>query len=1191
MKLSTIILLVCCMHVSASIYSQTITYTCRNESLQNVFKAIKQQTGYVVFYDQNALDSLGGITIDAKDQPLGNFIKDALTGLPLSYAFEDKTIVVSKKPYVSQLLEQVTKLALAANVTDENGFPIVHASVLLKPVNKAATTDGVGHVTFDDLEPGEYTLEITHISFGKLERKVKLNTSQQFKIVMHTQRHDLGTVNVAAPASNGYQKIERTAATGSYTVITSREIEENPSINIMERLEGKIPGVHFDIANNKIQIRGDNNFFPGGSTPLIVIDGFPAIEQNLANYPGSPLSGAIPYNGRAAFSAPITNSTILSIFNPADIQSITFLKDAAAAAIWGDRAANGVIVIETKKGQRGKTAINLSSTVDVSSMPDMHNLNMMNSRQYIDLEKELWNDNFFNGGDPTTYWRYSNVSPVLTAFYAQQRGELTQAQVDQQLEQLSEVNNLGQLRKYLMQRAVNQQHNLSLSGGTDNTSYYVSGNYSSNTPVFKNNTSKTYSVTANINNEFLNRRLSFSTGINLSYGDRSVNNAATEAMSPGSFGLRPYELLVDANGNPISRYVLFTPHVTDSLTKLGYLPWNYNSFDELHSTSIYKTNNTRLTEQIRGKVTDWLTLEASGMYQKNNYNMINDEPKNSYAVKDMINTGTVIVNGKPVYGVPPGDIVYTNNTVSDDYSVRGQFSIDKRFTMKHHVSMIGGSEIRQSEALGYGDVRYGFDPDSYLSATVNPTTPYKNIYGSTSIIGFTNTSLITTKSRYLSYFGNASYSYDDKYIVSGSLRFDDHNLIGIERRKRAIPLWSGGVRWDMTREHFMENVRAVNNLSLRASLGTGGNIPTGSSPYPLIAISAPDPTSAPQAPATVNAAGNPGLTWETTRTLNFGLDGMFFANRLSVNLDVYKKYSYNILSSQPINSTYGWNSLEYNTADMRSHGIELGLSGDIVRTKDWNWGMSFTYTHNNSRITDTRFPLSAVPESLSTFPVTGAPVDALWLYKWAGLDNQGQTQLYDAQGKIVASTDDSQMKPEDKMNVGHSTPSSYGGLSTNLRYKQFTFTLQASYNLAFKVLKNDVTPDMYPAYGSAPAFMPTSHALANRWRQPGDEAHTNVPGIQYASTTSLQRYIESTANVIDGDNARLQLMALSYSLPNSVLNKLRVMKAVTFRASASNLGLIWKKNKEGIDPDYMFAGSYAGWPPTKNYSFNINVTF
>lgn len=1193
MKLSTIIMLACCLQISARTFSQTITYASRSTSLPNIFKAIKQQTGYVVFYDQNIVDQ-HPIAIEATNEPLESFIRKALKGTALVYDIQDKTIVISRKGSMVQVMDDVQQAAaypqpIIGKVQDDMGRGIAHATVTLQPSGQTTMTNTDGAFTFPQLKPGKYIITVTHVAYNKVEKRVKMeNDPLEVTVTVYLAENQLSGINVMP--NTGYQKLDRTKATGAFTVVTANEIAENPSLNLTDILATRgVPGVRFDVANNKIQIRGDNNFSAGGATPLIVVDGFPAVEQNLANFPGSQSTGSAVPGGKSQI--PVNNSTILSIFNPNDIESITFLKDAAAASIWGNRAANGVIVIETKKGRRGRTVINLNSTVTVAGDPNMKNVDMMNSRQYVDYEKELW-DNGYYVTDPSTYYRYSNVSDAITAMFAQQSGKISQAELDKTLEQLSSRNNLGQIQRYLLQKAITQQYNLSLSGGTDASTFYISGNYTSNKPVFRENTSTAYNIAGNLTNNFFDRRLTFTTGFNMQYTDRQVNGAAQDALSSTANGLRPYDMLVDDNGNPINRSILFTPHVIDSLTTLGYLPWYYNSFNELQSSNYFSTTATRLTEQIRGKITNWLTVSASGMYQRNMTDMSNLQKLNSYNTLNLVNTGTSFKNGRVTYGVPYGGVLYTGHQVNNDYSIRGQFDLDKGWNAnKHHVNMIGGAEIRQTTSSGYSQAHYGFDEDTYSSVPVNPTATYTTIYGYPTSIGSTSTSLSVGRYRFLSYFSNASYAFLGKYFVTGSVRFDDHNLVGVERRKRATPLWSTGVRWNIKDEKFLRMVSWLDNLDIRGSIGTGGTIPATASPFAIINITAPNPPTQPVPGALLVNPANPDLTWATTRTLNFGIDASLFKGRLGVNADVFHKKTYNMITSLPINPTYGFTQRDVNAANMTGHGVELGLTVTPIRNSNWTWTSILNFSYNTTRITDTRFPKTITSSSGIPVVITGYPVDNLFLYRFAGLDDQGQTQIYDAQHNVLSYKDNTSLKPEDLKYAGRTAPAYFGGFTNTLRYKLWTLQASVMYNFDYKVLRTGINPQLYPSPGYASGFLQTSKQLVDRWRKPGDEAITNIPGILYSNFTSISRYQYSDANVIDGSHIRLQLVSLGYSLPSKTLERLRVIKNASIRASADNLGIIWRKNKVGVDPDYMYSGNYTGWPPVKNYALNINLTF
>lgn len=1177
MRLSIIIVLFCCLQVSAKSFSQTVTYAFKNESLEKVFSEIRKQTGYRVFYDKEVLRGMNTVTLDAKEVPVKQLMSQVLNGLPLEYYFEDKTIVISER---QRQLERFIALphSVQGILKDEKGAPIPNASVMLMPSRRIATTNTAGMFFINDVPAGDYTLEVTHVSFQRVSKKITVgNADVTVTIIMRISRLELQTVTV----STGYQKIDKSITTGSYSVVTAKELSENPALNIMERLENLIPGVMFDVRNNSIQIRTPNNFTGyGANAPLVVIDGFPAIENTLVDNPGTPMSRTMKG----------TNNAILSTFNPNDIESITFLKDAAAASIWGSRAANGVLVIETKKGRPGTLSANFSTTLSISSPADMSSLNKMNSRQYIDFEKELFDKNFYY--DPSGSWRSANPSKAIQLMFDAKNGKISAAERDAALETLAARNNQQQLRDYMLQNAVQQQYNLSVSGGGKSSSYYVSGNYSKDRPVFRANEGESYFVTANISNNFLNNRVTLSTGINHTYSSSTVNGAAIKTLSPGTFGLRPYETLVDENGKPIERYMIFAPHVVDSFTNLGFLPWTYNAIEELGlSYSRYRKNSTRINARLSGKVTSWLELEVSGMLQRSSTLMDDMQKKGSYSVTSMLNEGTFReTTGKLTYGVPLGDLLKTSNTLLKDYNVRGQLSADKILWTDHEIRFLAGGEIREASGEGYTQTYYGYDELAGNAVVVNPTIPYKTYYGSTKTLGYSDGYISRPITRYLSYFSNLNYSFKQKYHLSGSLRFDDYTELGLERRKRARPFWSAGARWDVSTERFMEKISQVNLLSLRFSVGTGGVVPASGVPVSLFSYGGIDPyTRLPY--GTIGTPGNQSLGWETTRTVNTGLELRMFQNRLTFSTDIYQKRSYGILMNMPVNPAYGWESLFYNTADMKSSGLDLNIGYDVVRTKDWTWNTQFIYSYNKTEVTDDRFGTSTVTSAEVNVPVKGFPVDKIFAYKWAGLDNKGQSQIYNSKGEVMNSTDAWIPSFQDLTYMGRTSPPHFGSWSQQVRYKNLSMIIKVAYFLGHKISYDRIGVNNLPTFQSATEFLSTSKGMVNRWRKPGDEAQTNILGIEHVNLNSMNWFKSADINVIDGGNIRLSQITLNYSLPHDVLRSTRVLNSVTFGGTVSNLGLIWKKNNAGVDPQYIFTDQYNSLRPSPNYTINMSVSF
>ena len=1179
MRLSTMLLLVCILQASATTSrSQSITYTCKDAPLEQVFKVIKQQTGYVVFYDQDLLVKTKRVTLTVKNLELEPFLRKALDDQPLDYSIENKTIIISRKimpdkvPYVLPMKIP----AVSGVITDEKGRPVARAVVRLLPTEDRGTlSEEDGSFIMAAVPPGNYTLEVRHLSFLPAQKKIVVaDKDVKVTIPLTPQQRELKGVVI----STGFQKIEKAATTGSYSLITARELEETPDINIMKRLEGKVPGVRFDIRNNRIQIRGVNNF--GTSPPLIIIDGFPAIDQNLALRPGyTPLLG-----DQAG-----TSNDVLNAFNPADIESITFLKDAAATSIWGSSAANGVIVVETKKGRKGDmTTLSLGGTISIAAPANMKNMNAMNSREYIDFEKEMFDANFYQ--DPFTHWRYTNPSEAVRYMFLGKRGDITPQQRDEALERLANINNQSQMKEYLLRQAVTQQYNMSVTGGGKNTSYYMSGNYSKNLPVFKGNQNSAYFVNSNFTTDLLDGRVKLSTGINHTHSNSVVNPAALNALNPGSLGLRPYDLVVDEHGQPKNYSIMFKPEVEDSLQGLGLLPWTYSPLEQLnYSNTRFIKQTTRIQTTLTTRLTSWADLQLSGMYQRSSQEIELIDELNSYATRDLLNTATSIQNGKLVYGIPIGDIVKHTNTWSSDYGVRGQLNVDKHWKGIHHINFLAGADIRETKSTGYRQTHYGYDPNTGSAQAWNPTVPYRTFFFGTRTLGYSDGALLSDIKRYLSYFSNANYSLYEKYFLSGSVRFDDFSMLGIERRNRAIPLWSAGLKWDIRKESFMPASKWLTGLAFRLTYGTAGTAPANGSNYPVVNIMPADPLTG-LTYSSIGTPGNQNLGWETTATLNGGLDADFLYGLIGITFDVYRKRSSGILASLPYNATYGWTSLLYNTASMNSHGFEFGINANIIRTKNWGYTTSFNLAYNTNKVTDTRFGINTgTLESGS--PVAGHPVDYLTALRWAGLDQEGQSLIYNNAGKILTSTDGEIVKPEDRVYKGRSTPPVFGGFMHLIRYRQLSLSARMVFYMGHNIMKQDVVQGLYPEGGNAPGFLGTSKALVRRWRKAGDEAYTNIPGVIHSNFTSLSRYGDADINVISASHARLEQISLNYMAGSRIIGKWPFIKSLTMGTTVSNLGVIWRKNKEGIDPMYMLENNFGSMKPSPTYTFNFNVSF
>jgi len=340
----------------------------------------------------------------------------------------------------------------------------------------------------------------------------------------------------------------------------------------------------------------------------------------------------------------------------------------------------------------------------------------------------------------------------------------------------------------------------------------------------------------------------------------------------------------------------------------------------------------------------------------------------------------------------------------------------------------------------------------------------------------------------------------------------------------------------------------------------------------------------------IGQAANPLLGWETTKTINLGLDAGFFNERIGITVDVYRKKTENILYNMPSNSTYGFSTLQVNAASLKGHGVEVSLTGVPVKSADWRWTSTFNLAFNTNKVTDNRFPNNTGSIGGSNTVYNNYPNDYVFAYAWAGLDSVGQTQLFDSTGKKLNSLASNTAKKQMRY-MGRSTPPYFGGFMNTIQYRNFTLSARITFYMGYVFRRQDLSAG-YPNSSNAVTGMLNNNQILNsRWRKAGDEATALVPGLAKINFNSLDWFRNADLNVLDASNVRFQQVTLGYALPQSVLGKIKVFRAINANVTVSNLGIIWRANKEGIDPDYANTSNYSNLPPSVNYTFNLNCSF
>lgn len=656
----------------------------------------------------------------------------------------------------------------------------------------------------------------------------------------------------------------------------------------------------------------------------------------------------------------------------------------------------------------------------------------------------------------------------------------------------------------------------------------------------------------------------------------------------------PYNQLVDDNGNRVD-YYRYNEEFVNEKEGQGYKNWRYNYLDELDNMdNTRKEQAVSLTMGLNIPIpgVKGLALDGSLMYERTNSKTRILENGDTYASRDRYNYATRYDanTGTLTHGLPDGGLLNLINSDARNYSLRGQLNYDNTFDEIHQISALAGIELRETRTWQNSAWYYGYNDQTLLAAS-QIQNPYTNIWGWTSYLN-TGSPETDYQRRFLSYYGNVSYTLMSKYVLTGSVRYDDYNNFGVDRKYRATPMWSTGLSWHIGREDFIQdNVGWLNQLTFRATYGYNGNIDQNQYPFTQISLSTSNDAFTQLPSSSINFAANPSVRWEKTGVLNFGLDFAVLNRRLSGSIELYRKYSRDLFADYTINPIFGANAsssytLSRNAAKVNGKGIDLALNGVIVQKGDFRYDAKLTYSYNTNEVISSPYEMSPYFYSSgggSGRMLEGYNMNNFWAYRWAGLDENGDSQIYNADGNIVKSTES--VTNDDLVYVGTLTPKYFGGFFNTFSYKGLSLYVGITYKLGYIFQK----PTISQQAGGRNTYYEINEDMANRWREAGDEATTNVPRIG-TDANSFVRYRGADIHIQKGDHIRLREVSLTYNIPAKWLNKL-LINSGSIGFSANNLGLIWKKNNAGIDPDFIPNSRSLTMSPTPSYNFSLNLNF
>jgi len=1023
----------------------------------------------------------------------------------------------------------------------------------------------------------ETVLRISYMGFETME--VPVGSATHLAVRMRLAATELDGVVVT-----GFQTISQERSAGAFNIISGQNVAERAaqSGSIIGSLEGLTTGLSINHGGGEdmFLIRGTNSAH-SNRQPLFVVDGVPMSAENVD-----------------------------LMVNEHDIHTFTVLKDATAASIWGAQAANGVIVITTRRGRYTDRRLQVAyhGTINVRGRPDFNYLNLMSSQQLIRAANQIFDPSVysFNEVMTTNFGLPINSFPLIfpheQPWYDFHNNAISAAERDRRLSALSSLDNRSQIKDLLMQPEFMTRHSLSVTGGGQNYAVHGSFMYEHYQGLLLTNRNR-YAV--NLRQDF---NIAPWISLDLTTNLAMVNdNSALFPEHTNVNNLLPYMMLRDANGNNLShaalRYhesIMFLAQER-SRTNLDYVP-----LDELNrGFNQGSLLNTRINAGLTIRLVEGLNFE--GRYQYLRSSGLHEEFRDAMSYRtrfERAQFATQDSTNPPVFHLlESGGIYRAVNSSQNSWTVRNQLNFDRSFNNKtHQITALAGTEVRADRLFTITNNIRGYDPQTMTYIRHNERDLADGIPGTVLVQpGGTGISQLLgagmfvaheVDTRFVSFYSNVAYTYQEKYSFNASIRVDQSNLFGSDPSVQFRPIWSTGVAWNIGKENFMRDITTINRLNLRLSYGLGGNSPAPGMGGSFNLIQQTYNSQLGSLVSNIISPANDQLVWERTRTVNFGIDVSVFASRINASIDIYDRLTTDLLGWGPLDPTTGWNAAPGNLGSLRNRGFELMLNTRNISTRDFRWTTMLTATFNRNKVLQVygQHDITALNRLTQRF-LPGYAAQSVFAFQWAGLNEFGNPQVFDHAGnKITLSSQFNISENIDaSVSMGSSQPLWFGGLTNSFSYRNFELSFLFVYNLGHVMRRIDTD------FFTGRLNRNIDRGFENRWRFPGDERYTNVPAyIANPNISSADRHIPfytlADINVVSASYITLRDLSLSYTLPRSVAERLS-LQSVRVRLQAGNL-FFWAANNDGIDPEaYNFRSAARLTRFGPSFSAGLTVNF
>ena len=1182
-----LLFLVFTTQLSQKAYCQEVklTFSLKNATLKEIINEIKRISAYDFVYSDSYLSTFKQRDVSYKDATIDAVLTDCLKGTGLVYNINGKTIVIKRE----EVKKEATKV-VEGKVTDVQGNPLPGVTVLIKGLTVGTATNKDGFYKLGMPNEGQMTLIFSFV--GMKAQYITVKEELKIDVKMEEDVSEVGEVVIT-----GYQKIDKRHSTSAITTVKASDVLVPGMTSIDQALEGRIPELLFMSnsgevgATARIRVRGTSTLV-GNREPLWVLDGF--ILDDPVDVSNDDLNNPDYIN--------IIGNAIAGI-NPQDIERIDVLKDASATALYGTRAANGVIVVTTKKGTIGPARFSYNHSSKYTRRPRYsdRNINLMNSQQRVLFGKELANLHYqFPAG--MTMVGYEG------ALYRHYMGQTTYSEFLDEVRWYENVNT--DWFDILTHDTYSHDHTLSVSGGTEKLRYYVSVGYDYEDGVSKTTYTERYTSRVNLNVFFTDK---IQANFSLSGNVQKKNHLMSE-IDAMDYAYNTTRALPCYNEDGSLFYY-------DKSGYNGLNQWankfRYNILNEIdNSSNSYDGNTLSAMLDLKFGIWDELDITAAGHYSRSSTLQEQWWGETTHYVarlknaeyEEVARTGT---DGHSI--LPYGGVLKTANSINESYTIRLQYDFRKLFgeDSRHLISSTGGFEMNGSTSRGISNENRGFVKDRGLQFIDNVDLDLYPDYATW--LNTNHRSLTHGISHQISGYMTLSYSYGNHFTIYGNGRFDASNKFGSRSNEKFLPIWAISGSWNLT-ENILRNLTFANSVRFRTSFGVQGNMLEDQSPNLIIKQGTVDPMYNENV-STIARYPNPNLKWEQTQSFDLGLEMVFFNSRLTIDGSLYLKKTEDCFTTVQVSSVNGLTSYVMNGGDVINNGYSISLSAKPIRTNDFEWLVSTYYSGNLNKVKSETVEAYTLADYLNgTALIDGQAIGSFYSYKFLGLNPENGVPMFDDYNDRQHLLEYKTLEETVLMTMeksGQREPKFSGNLSNTFTYKKLSLSMNFSYSLGSKVrlfaLYSPITSGLSSEVNVRKEFL-------NRWQVPGDETKTNIPvilnrtdpdydhynshfsgglttatHIQTFASSTWDMYDKSNLRVVSGDYLKCSTMSLRYTFDPDFLSK-TPFSNVQVSLNAMNLFTISAKKLKGQDPSQAgFAKPNLSVRPS--YTFQFNVTF